>query len=58
MTTAQNQGQTGAADPADELDALQAELEALLADLEGESLDAALASLASVTSKYGSAQAA
>lgn len=55
-TTAQNQ--PGATDPADDLDALQAELDALLADLEGESLDAALDSLASVTSKYGSSQAA
>jgi len=57
-TTAQNQSQTGADDPADDLVALQAELDALLADLEGESLDAALDSLASITSKYGSAQAA
>lgn len=55
-TAAQNQ--PDATDPTVDLDALQAELEALLADLEGESLDAALDALASVTSKYGSAQAA
>lgn len=51
-------GATNSSDPADELDALQAELDALLAGLEGESLDAALDSLASVTSKYGTSQAA
>jgi len=57
-TTVQSNGQPNTADPADELDALQAELDALLADLEGESLDAALDALASITSKYGSAKAA
>lgn len=58
VTTAQNQDQPDTTDPTDDLDALQAELDALLADLEGESLDAALDALASITSKYGSAQAA
>lgn len=61
---ASNAGLGGAAtaqnpsDPQDVFDSLQAELDALLADLEGDALDSALESLASIASKYGSAEAA